>query len=245
MNKRSYFLGMAAMLVLLLVLLTGTALAADDEIAGADFNDGKMHWAISADHVLTISGTGEMPNYTSSAQAPWYSYRSQIESILVEDDVTALGNYAFYECSMATSVSLPSSLNTLGESCFYGCSKLKIINIPDGITAIPDRCFLSCSSLESIDLPDSVRTFGDYAFSNSSRLKSITIPEGVTELSYGLFSDCNSLKSIVLPSTLKQLGSHYSSDLPHCITDIYFSGTLNQWLNISFYDRQTFYTPLP
>ena len=39
MNKRSYFLGIAAMLVLLLALLTGTALAADKEIAGADFND--------------------------------------------------------------------------------------------------------------------------------------------------------------------------------------------------------------
>lgn len=85
MNKGSYFLGIAAMLVLLLALLTGTALAADEEIAGADFNDGKMHWSISADHVLTISGTGEMPNYSDSVNAPWYSYRSQIESIIVED----------------------------------------------------------------------------------------------------------------------------------------------------------------
>ena len=99
MNKRSYFLGITAMLVLLLALLTGTALAADEEIAGADFNDGKMHWSINADHVLTISGTGEMPNYTSSAQAPWYSYRSQIESIIVGDGITALGDYAFYYCS--------------------------------------------------------------------------------------------------------------------------------------------------
>lgn len=245
MNKGSYFLGIAAMLVLLLALLTGTALAADEEIAGADFNDGKMHWSINADHVLTISGTGEMPNYTSSAQAPWYSYRSQIESIIVGDGITALGDYAFYYCSTATSVSLPTSLNALGKACFLRCSELKIINIPEGVAAIPDSCFYECSSLESIDLPDSVRTFGDYAFSNSSQLKSITIPEGVTRLSYRLFSDCNSLKSIVLPSTLKQLGYHNSYALPYCITDIHFNGTLNQWLNISFSARETFYTPLP
>ena len=236
MNKRSYFLGIAAMLVLLLALLTGTALAADEEIAGADFNDGKMHWSISADHLLTISGSGEMPNYSSSAQAPWYSYRSQIESIIVGDGITALGDYAFYYCSTATSVSLPTSLNALGKACFLRCSELKIINIPEGVAAIPDSCFYECSSLESIDLPDSVRTFGDSAFYNCSQLKSITIPEGVTELTArSLFSDCTSLKFIMLPNTLTKIGS-YDTFWGDCISSVHFNGTLKQWLKISFGD---------
>ena len=237
MNKRSYFLGMAAMLVLLLALLTGTALAAEDEIAGADFNDGKMHWSISADHVLTISGSGEMPNYTYNATAPWYSYRNQIESIVVENGITALGNYAFYCSSTATSVSLPPSLNALGKDCFYSCSELKTISIPDGVAAIPDRCFYECSSLESIDLPGSIRTFGESAFYYCSQLKSITIPEGVTELtSYNLFYNCTSLKSITLPNTLTQFcGDYYSNTFyRNNISNIYFNGTLKQWLNISF-----------
>ena len=236
MNKGSYFLGISAMLVLLLALLTGTALAADEEIAGADFNDGKMHWSISADHVLTISGTGEMPNYTSSAQAPWYSYRSQIESIIVGDGITALGDYAFYYCSTATSVSLPTSLNALGKACFLRCSELKIINIPEGVAAIPGSCFYECSSLESIDLPDSVRTFGDSAFYNCSQLKSITIPEGVTELTArSLFSDCTSLKFIMFPNTLTKIGS-YDTFWGDCISSVHFNGTLKQWLKISFGD---------
>lgn len=213
MNKESYFLGIAAMLVLLLALLTGTALAADEEIAGADFNDGKMHWSISANHVLTISGTGEMPNYTRDVNAPWYPYQGQIESIIVEDSITALGNYAFYNCSKAVS-----------------------IDIPDGITTIPESCFRYCSSLESIDLPDSVRTFGDSAFCNCSQLKSITIPEGVTELTaHDLFYYCTSLKSITLPNTLIQIGAYYSDTFCYNnISNIYFNGTLKQWLNISF-----------
>lgn len=236
MNKRSYFLGITAMLVLLLALLTGTALAADEEIAGADFNDGKMHWSINADHVLTISGTGEMPNYTSSAQAPWYSYRNQIESIIVGDGITALGDYAFYYCSTATSVSLPTSLNALGKACFLRCSELKIINIPEGVAAIPGSCFYECSSLESIDLPDSVRTFGDSAFYNCSQLKSITIPEGVTELTArSLFSDCTSLKFIMFPNTLRKIGS-YDTFWGDCISSVHFNGTLKQWLKISFGD---------
>lgn len=215
MNKGSYFLGIAAMLVLLLALLTGTALAADEEIAGADFNDGKMHWSISADHVLTISGIGEMPNYSDSVNAPWYSYRSQIESIIVEDGITALGSYAFYYCSEATS-----------------------IDIPDGITTIPGSCFYGCSSLNSIILPDSIQFLGYDSFSSCSQLKSITIPEGVTELNLSyVFYGCNSLKSISLPSTLK----NFTGDLLDCTSNIYFNGSLNQWLHISFGNRNSFH----
>lgn len=215
MNKRSYFLGITAMLVLLLALLTGTALAADEEIAGADFNDGKMHWSISADHVLTISGTGEMPNYSDSVNAPWYSYRSQIESIIVEDGITALGSYAFYYCSEAAS-----------------------IDIPDGITTIPGSCFYGCSSLNSIILPDSIQFLGYDSFSSCSQLKSITIPEGVTELNLSyVFYGCNSLKSISLPSTLK----NFTGDLLDCTSNIYFNGSLNQWLHISFGNRNSFH----
>lgn len=203
------------MLVLLLALLTGTALAADEEIAGADFNDGKMHWSISADHVLTISGTGEMPNYSDSVNAPWYSYRSQIESIIVEDGITALGSYAFYYCSEAAS-----------------------IDIPDGITTIPGSCFYGCSSLNSIILPDSIQFLGYDSFSSCSQLKSITIPEGVTELNLSyVFYGCNSLKSISLPSTLK----NFTGDLLDCTSNIYFNGSLNQWLHISFGNRNSFH----
>ena len=190
MNKRSYFLGIAAMLVLLLALLTGTALAADEEIAGADFNDGKMHWSISSAHVLTISGTGEMPSYRGSENPPWYSYRDQIERIVVEDGISVLGDYSFSGCSSVTSVSLPNSLNELGAGCFFLCLKL-----------------------ETINLPSSIHTFKESAFYYCSSLTTITIPEGVTELTASnLFDQCNSLTSITLPSTLKKLGGDYFSN---------------------------------
>lgn len=212
MNKRSYFLGIAAMLVLLLALLTGTALAADEEIAGADFNDGKMHWSISSDHVLTISGTGEMPSYLGSENPPWYSYRDQIERIVVEDGISVLGDYSFSGCSSVTSVSLPNSLNELGAGCFFLCLKL-----------------------ETINLPSSIHTFKESAFYYCSSLTTITIPEGVTELTASnLFDQCNSLTSITLPSTLKKLGGDYFSNTFYHISNIYFNGTLKQWLNISF-----------
>ena len=54
-----------------------------------------LEWEISNSGVLTISGYGEMENY-SSGNAPWYSERSNIKKIKIKEGVTTIGNYAFY-----------------------------------------------------------------------------------------------------------------------------------------------------
>lgn len=204
-------------LTLLLSLCLAVSASADADIADANFADGKLHWNISAERVLTISvvddNDGVMPDYTSSVNAPWYPYRSQIDSIVVEEGVTALGSYAFYGLSSAETVSLPTTLTALGASCFQECSKLTAVTVPNGVSEIPNSAFYCCYALTSI-----------------------TIPEGVEELTSGsAFYLCNSLSSITLPSTLTRLGGSgmfYGT----AITDVYFSGTLNQWLNIVFTD---------
>jgi hypothetical protein len=55
---------------------------------------------------LTISGEGAMPDY-AYASAPWYSSRSSITTVVIEDGVTRIGNYAFADCSGLTSVTIP------------------------------------------------------------------------------------------------------------------------------------------
>ena len=233
MKKTLKVLFAACLTLVMAICVTGYA-SAEDAIADADFNDGKMHWNISADHVLTISGTGNMPDYKETVNAPWYSYRSQINSIVVEDGVTGLGSYAFYQLTGAASVSLPDSLETMGGYCFYGCSALETIAVPEGVSEIPSYAFYGCSALESVDLADSVKTFGNYAFYSCRSLKSIAIPEGVTAVcAEDLFRNCSSLKVITLPSTLEQMGSeawYYYMFYGTSIIDIYYNGTLSQWL---------------
>lgn len=96
-----------------------------------------------ANGVLTISGTGAMTNYSSSSssRAPWYDYRSSIKSVVIEEGVTSIGNYAFNACSGLTSVTIPNSVTSIGSSAFYGCTNLKTVynnsnlNITFGSTA--------------------------------------------------------------------------------------------------------------
>ena len=52
-----------------------------------------LTWTLDYSRTLTISGTGEMTDYSSSSSSrvPWYSSRSSIKSVVIEDGVTYIG----------------------------------------------------------------------------------------------------------------------------------------------------------
>jgi len=80
---------------------------------------------------LTISGTGAMANYTDNVNgiAPWYKYRNDITSVVVENGVTKIGNYAFMYMEHAlTSATIANSVTSIGDYAFYGCTRLTSIS---------------------------------------------------------------------------------------------------------------------
>lgn len=58
--------------------------------------------------------------------------------------VTGISNYAFYNCSHITSVTIPSTINIIGEGVFSYCSSLKRVNIPSSVLSVGDYVFYSC-----------------------------------------------------------------------------------------------------
>ena len=125
--------------------------------------------------VLTISGTGAMTNYSSSSYspAPWYDYRSSIKSVVIEEGVTSIGNYAFNACSGLTSVTIPNSVTTIRESAFNDCSGLTSVTIPNSVTSIGDYAFNACIGLTSVTIGNSVTSIGYYAFKGCTNLKTV------------------------------------------------------------------------
>ncbi|MCD8159908.1 MAG: leucine-rich repeat domain-containing protein, partial [Clostridiales bacterium] len=69
-----------------------------------------LTWTLDSDYALTISGTGAMTEWSSDSDIPWYSYRSSITSVTIDDSVTTIGSRAFYYCSKLTSVTIPDSV---------------------------------------------------------------------------------------------------------------------------------------
>ena len=101
---------------------------------------------------LTVFKMGNW-TYKDRDKRPWYSLINEIRSIVIDESVISIGEYAFSDCSNLTSITLPDSLTSIGEGAFYCCSNLPSITLPDSLTSIDKYVFSDCSSLTSINLP--------------------------------------------------------------------------------------------
>ena len=72
--------------------------------------------------VLTVSGNGAMADYTYQSLPGWYSLRDYITQVVVEEGVTAIGAYAFNECTAVVTVTIPSTMTMIGDYAFYQCT---------------------------------------------------------------------------------------------------------------------------
>lgn len=185
--------------------------------------------------VLTISGEGEMDRYSLSSPAPWLTHKNLILSVVVEENVTEISEYAFtsyanYDlngCENLVSVSLPDSIAKIGKYAFAGCAKLTSINIPEGIDRIEDYVFSSCASLKSINLPQSVAAIGKCAFYGCKKLTSINIPENVIEIKEYAFDWCEDLNSVHITDMSSWLGISFDAFCANPLSygaDLYMNG---------------------
>ena len=155
---------------------------------------------------LTISGSGDMINYSYS-DAPWYNWCSQIKTVDIQSGVTSIGDGAFDYCSNLTNVTIPNSVTSIGNYAFRFCSSLTSVTIPNSVTSIGYRAFSECSSLTSVTIGNSVTSIGDGAFCGCYDLTSITIPNSVTSIGAYAFENCSSLTSVTIPNSVTSIGN--------------------------------------
>ena len=171
-----------------------------------------LTWVLTEDGTLRISGNGAMPDYSTSSVAPWYIKRTKILSVVVEDGVTCVGDYAFYACLKLASVTLPEGINSIGYSSFRDCTKLAEVNIPNSVTSIGSGAFSGCSSLTSVTIPEGVTSIGYDAFSGCTALTSADILGKITEIQCATFYNCTSLERVTLPDGLLKIGGPTPGD---------------------------------
>ena len=122
---------------------------------------------------LTITGSGDMWDWRSSADVPWCSLRSSIKSVELPSGLTSIGIFAFYYCSGLTSVTIPAGVTSVGNGAFLSCSGLTNVTIPAGVTSIGNSPFARCSGLTSIAIPASATVIGTYVLSGCQNLKDV------------------------------------------------------------------------
>ena len=157
-----------------------TIAAVDGVIASGTCGD-NLTWVVDEEWTLTISGEGEMMDYSTADNGyPWNEYirqnspypakQSGIKKAVLEEGVTSIAKEAFvhkvgktryYMDSMLESVVLPSTLTTIQKEAFTYCNKLTEITIPKSVTSIGQCPFLHCDSLENIFVEEGNSTYWD------------------------------------------------------------------------------------
>jgi len=189
--------------------------------------EGNLTWKLYEDGTLNISGTGAMKDYDSD-DSPATQKKDSVKKVVIEDDVTSIGDYAFWNCSNLTSITIPDSVTIIGNSAFNACSSLTSLTIPNSVTSIGNSAFNACSSLTSLTIPNSVTSIEFAAFYACSSLTSLTIPNSVTSIGDSAFNACSSLTSLTIPNSVTSIGegafyacsSLTSITIPNSVTSI-------------------------
>ena len=153
---------------------------------------------------LTVSGNGEMyGDYDDvDEKAPWVSSASSITSLVIEDGVTYIGDYAFYNLSALTSVTFGKDVARIDDHAFYKCTSLTEITFPASVKEIGPNILANCSNLTEVTFlaTDLVR-MENAPFYNCGNLKTINIyAETPCDISSTTFSEIANLEHIYVPA---------------------------------------------
>ena len=211
-------------LLLLALLLPGTASAYDFEVDG-------IYYFIYNNEAIVTSGNSwdwdwEYGSYSGDVTIP--------ESVTYDGttySVTGISPSAFSNSNELTSVSIPKSVIIIEGTPFAGCSSLTSIVvdsgnpkydsrdncnalietasntllagcrgtiIPNSVTTIGKMAFHSCNGLTSVSIPNSVTTIDEMAFARCGDLTSVTIGNSVSTIGDWAFVSCRNLQSIIV-----------------------------------------------
>ncbi len=208
------------------------ALAAATSTRAYDFKSGDLHYNI----------TSNTEPYTVEVTKDGWDNYSSLTSVTIPETVTyngtdyavtSIGEWAFYDCTGLTSVTIPNSVTSIGKYAFYDCTGLTSVTIPNSVTSIGEESFYGCTGLTSVvwnancsgwsysssspfyyarenitsfTFGDEVESIPDYLCYDMSKLTSITIPNSVTSIGEKSFYGCTGLESVTIGNSVTSIG---------------------------------------
>ena len=169
-----------------------------------------------------IAAPGAKPTQFSSSGTTY------LTSITIPDQITEIGDYAFYGNPTLKTVNFHAGITRIGMGAFYE-TLLTRVSIPNPDCEIGNSCF-SNSQVSSISVPQGMKKLDRHVFFYCTNLTSLTLPEGMEEIGMMCFASC-SLTSVNLPSTMVKLDSCSLQDNPFTSINL---------KNVKFVGRQAF-----
>ena len=199
------------------------------------------------------------------------SYRAfadcdNLTSVVIPSNVTTIEQEAFADCDSLSNIVISTRDITIGMFAFYNTAYYNnennwidgalyignhLINadtsisgdyiVKDGTITIAEFAFHNCDKITSVIIPNSVASIGSYAFRNCSNLTNVVIGDNVTSIHEYAFADCSSLTKIVIPHSVTFISAFVFTNCNN-LTDVYYTGTEEEWAEISIYGANEYLT---
>ena len=214
-------------LFLVLFALLGLASAWAYDFSAVAPTGQTLYYTITSSSSHTVS---VVPPYSTG----WSSSNTPTGSLTIPStvtyggtaySVTAIGDYAFHNCSRLTRGTIPNSVTSIGSYAFADCTSLASVTIPNSVTSIGSYAFDDCSGLTSVTIPNSVTSIGSYAFSGCSRLTHVAF--NARNCNNGTFSGCTNISTFTLGDSVQRIPAYLcyglaitSITIPNSVTSI-------------------------
>ena len=159
------------------------------------------------------------PFETNSTDGKPWKYAKEGALVTIEDGVTKIGRYCFYDSTKVGKIIIPSSVTEIKNGAFEhmtqvtkqtrtATEELNVVTIPDTVTILEGYLFYGCSSLESYDIPKAMidaKKINEYTFCRTKISTLEYIPEEIEKIESNAFANCMSIVNLVIPSGIKTI----------------------------------------
>ena len=201
--------------------------------------------------IKNLDGSSEIEIDSSCTQIYQYAFydNANITSVTIPNSVISIGVSAFQSCSSLTSVTIGDGVTSIGSSAFSYCYSLVYVVNKSSLEFNAGNYGTSSSwGLLEIVSDESEVVFIDidgnrykdyngerYFIKNLDGSSEIEIDSSCTQIYQYAFYDRDDITSVTIPNSVTSIGER-AFDGCTSLTDVYYTGDINDWVSISFGD---------